>query len=109
MMQIVQANKAAVLEEIKRGRIGDLRQSERNFAETIIKKMLKMGIVDELEHIVKEKRKVGPFLESENEFIPQKLLFLLAITAKMKISIDVASPQARRNTHDRHALCNRGY
>jgi hypothetical protein len=85
MMMIVQANKEAVLEKIKLGRIEDARISERNFVETIIKKMLEMDVLDELSHLVKEKRKVSPFLEDESSLIPLKLLFTLAITAKMKV------------------------
>ncbi|GMO60697.1 MAG: hypothetical protein Ta2G_20500 [Termitinemataceae bacterium] len=41
MMQIVQANKEAVLEKIKLGRIDGARLGEPNFVETIIKKCKK--------------------------------------------------------------------
>ncbi|GHT62371.1 hypothetical protein FACS1894109_21210 [Spirochaetia bacterium] len=85
MMSIVQSNKEAVLEQLKLGRIDGAQIGERNFVETIIKKMLEMGILDELSHVVKDKRTTGPFLADETGLIPMKLLFTLAITAKMKV------------------------
>ncbi|MDR0759024.1 MAG: hypothetical protein LBF74_02810 [Treponema sp.] len=85
MMRIVQADKEAVLEKLKSGRIDDARISGQNFVETIIKKMNGRGILDELGSVVKDKRKIGLFMESENELIPLKLLFTLAISAKMKV------------------------
>ncbi|GMO29138.1 MAG: hypothetical protein Ta2B_10110 [Termitinemataceae bacterium] len=46
--------------------------------------MQRIGILDELEHIVKEKRKTNPFLKVPSDLIPRKLLFTLGIVAKMK-------------------------
>ena len=64
MLSIVQSNKEAVLEKIRLGpQIGG-----RNFVETIIKKMLERGILDELSPVVKDKRTAGPFLEAESGF-----------------------------------------
>ncbi|GHV21989.1 hypothetical protein FACS189494_08150 [Spirochaetia bacterium] len=103
MMSIVQSNKEAVLEQLRLGRIDGARTGERNFVETIIKKMLETGILDELSHVVKDKRTTGPFLADESELIPLKLLFTLAITAKMKVKtgmtdIPVSLTQFERST-----------
>ena len=107
MISIVQENKAAVLEKIRLGRIDGARISERNFVETIILKMLEMGIVDELSHAVKGKRKAGPFLENESGIIPLSLLFTLAITAKMKVKTSMTDiPSA---VEDAELLSRLGY
>ncbi|GHU12912.1 hypothetical protein FACS1894161_2120 [Spirochaetia bacterium] len=107
MMSIVQENKAAVLEKIRRGRIDGARISERNFVETIIKKMLEMGILDELSHVVKDTRTTGPFLEDESELIPLTLRWTLAITAKMKVKTSMTDiPSARE---DAELLSRLGY
>ncbi|GMO43895.1 MAG: hypothetical protein Ta2B_24570 [Termitinemataceae bacterium] len=47
--------------------------------------MQRIGILDELEHVVKEKRKTNPFLKVASDLIPRKLLFKLGIVAKMKL------------------------
>ncbi|MHC6204204.1 hypothetical protein ACYULU_13560, partial [Breznakiellaceae bacterium SP9] len=90
MMKIVQANKEAVLEKILAGRIDDARISEPNFIETIIKKMLNMGILDGLKSFLKDKRVPNPFTKSPKELIPLELLLVLALTAKMKIKTSMS-------------------
>ena len=107
MMSIVQENKEAVLERIRVGRIEGARISERNFVETIIKKMLEMGILDELSHVVKDKRTAGPFLADKSELILLKLLFTLAITAKMKVKMSMTDIPAA--IEDAELLSQLGY
>ena len=107
MLSIVQSNKEAVLEKIRLGRIDDAQIGGRNFVETIIKKMLGMGILDELDHVVKDKRKPGPFLADESGLIPLKLLFTLAITAKMKVKTSMTD--IPRAIEDAELLSQLGY
>ena len=78
MIKIAQANKEEVLAKIKAGRIDAASLSSKNIIEIIIKKMLEIGIIDELEHLVEDKKQGGTE-------IPLKLLHTLAITAKMKV------------------------
>ena len=107
MLSIVQSNKDAVLEKIRLGRIDGAQIGGRNFVETIIKKMLGMGILDCLDHAVKDKRKPGPFLEDESGLIPLKLLFTLAITAKMKVKTSMTD--IPRAVEDAELLPQLGY
>jgi hypothetical protein len=78
MLKIVAANKAEVLAKIVQGRISGALTSAENFVETIMKKMQAMGILEALEHIVTDTRAC-------NATIPMRLLWTLAITAKMKV------------------------
>ena len=83
MMQITEENKAAVLEKLKQGRVDDAMISGENFVETIMKKMLEMGIIGEFGHIVPDKR-------ASNASIPLHLLWTPAITAKMKVKTSMS-------------------
>lgn len=83
MMKITKENKAAVLEKIKQGRVDDAVINGENFVETIMKKMLEMGIIGEFEHIVSDKR-------ASNASIPLHVLWTLAITAKMKVKTSMS-------------------
>ncbi|GHU13107.1 hypothetical protein FACS1894161_2710 [Spirochaetia bacterium] len=66
-----------------------------------------MGILDELSHVVKDKRTTGPFLEDESELIPLILLWTLAITAKMKVKTSMTDiPSA---IEDAELLSRLGY
>jgi hypothetical protein len=78
MMRLTQANKAAVLEKLKQGRIDGAGMCGENFVETIVKKMLEMGITEGFGQLVRDKR-------AANARIPMSLLWTLAITAKMKV------------------------
>jgi len=78
MIQISQESKEKVLEAIKQGRIDAAAISQPNFIERIIQKMHEIGVVGELCHLIEDKRK-------PNAVIPIKFIWVLAITAKMKI------------------------
>jgi hypothetical protein len=100
MLNILQANKAEVLEKIRQGRISGAVTSEDTFVETIIKKMLSMGMIDALESIVTDTRAV-------NATIPIQLLWALAVTAKMKVKTSMTDiPYA---TGDAELLAKLGY
>jgi hypothetical protein len=83
MMQITEENKAAVLEKLKQGTVDDATISGENLVETIMKKMLDMGIIGEFRHIVPDKR-------ASNASIPLSVLWTLAITAKMKVKTSMS-------------------
>jgi hypothetical protein len=78
MLQISQESKEKVLESVRRGRIDAADISQPNFIDGIILKMREVGVVDELCHIVEDKRK-------NNAVIPLKFIWTLGIAAKMKI------------------------
>ena len=67
-----------MLESIKQGRIDAADISQPNFIDSIILKMQDMGLVEELRHIIPDKRK-------PNAMIPLEFIWILAIAAKMKI------------------------
>jgi hypothetical protein len=77
-LKITQANKAAVLEKLKAGRIDGAAMSGESFVEKIIKKTLETGITGGLEHIIADK-------SAENSSIPMKPRWVLAIAAMMKV------------------------
>jgi hypothetical protein len=83
MIQITEENKAAVLEKIKQGRVDGATISGENLVETIMKKMLEMGIIGEFGHIVPDRR-------ASNASIPLPVLWMLAITAKMKVKTSMS-------------------
>jgi hypothetical protein len=83
MMRISEENKVAVLEKIKQGRVDGATTSGENLVETIMKKMLEMGILGEFRHIVPDKRAL-------NASIPLPVLWTLAITAKMKVKTSMS-------------------
>ena len=78
----MQESKEQVLMSIKQGRIDAAEISQPNFIDGIILKMQEMGVADALRHIVEEKRK-------DNAVIPLKLIWILAIAAKMKIHMSL--------------------
>jgi hypothetical protein len=78
MIQINQESKEKVLESIKQGRIDAADISQPNFIDGIIVKMQDMGVVNELCHIIPDKRR-------PNAVIPLEFIWTLAIAAKMKI------------------------
>ena len=78
MLQIVQESKEKVLASIKQGRIDAAEISQPNFIDGIILKMQELGVVEDLCHIIEDKRK-------DNAVIPLKFIWILAIAAKMKI------------------------
>ena len=78
MLQISQESKEKVLASIHRGRIDAADISQPNFIDGIILKMREIGVVDELRHIVEDKRKA-------NAVIPLEFIWTLGIAAKMKI------------------------
>jgi hypothetical protein len=78
MMKIHQAGQEGILKKIREGRIDGAAVSVENFIDTIIKKMKELGVIDELKHIVTDKR-------ADNARIPLELLWALGITAKMKV------------------------
>jgi hypothetical protein len=78
MIQITQESKEEVLSAIKQGRIDAADISQPNFIDGIILKMKEKGVVDELRHIIEDKRK-------ENAFIPLEIIWVLSIASKMKI------------------------
>jgi hypothetical protein len=78
MMKIHKAGQEEILEKIREGRIDGAAISTENFVDTIIKKMKGLGVIDELKHIVTDKR-------ADNARIPLELLWALGITAKMKV------------------------
>ena len=77
MIKITKENKNKVIETIKEGRIDAAEISRPNFIDEIILKMKKLGVSDELSHIIDEKRK-------GNATIPLNLIWELSIAAKMK-------------------------
>ena len=78
MLQITQESKEKVLSAIKQGRIDAADISQPNFIDGIILKMRKLGVVDELCHIIEDKRR-------PNAVIPLNFILVLSIAAKMKI------------------------
>ena len=78
MLQISQESKEKVLASIRRGRIDAAEVSQPNFIDGIILKMRELGVVDELRHMVEDKRKA-------NAVIPLEFIWTLGIAAKMKI------------------------
>lgn len=78
MIQITQESKAEVLAAIRQGRIDAADISQPNFIDEIILKMQGMGVVDELRHIIEDKRKT-------NAVIPLQFIWILGVSAKMKI------------------------
>ena len=78
MIQISQESKEKVLEAISQGRIDAADISQPNFIDSIIQKMQEIGVVEELCHIIEDKRK-------PNAVIPLELIWILAVAAKMKI------------------------
>jgi len=78
MMQIAQDSKEKVLEAIHEGRIDAADISRPNFIDSIVLKMYELGVIDDLDMLVKDKRK-------PNTVIPLKFIWTLAIAAKMKV------------------------
>jgi len=78
MLQISQTNKERVLSSIYQGRIDAADISQPNFIDEIIIEMHSLGVLDELTHVLEDKRKV-------NATIPLKFIWILGIAAKMKI------------------------
>jgi len=66
------------LASVKQGRIDAADISQPNFIDGIILKMKELGVVDELRHIIKDKRQ-------SNAVIPLEFIWILAIASKMKI------------------------
>jgi hypothetical protein len=100
MLQIVQESKEQVLEAIRQGRIDAADISQPNFIDGIILKMKEMGVVEELSHIITDKRQ-------PNAVIPLEFIWVLAIAAKMKIHTSLTDiPYA---IMDGEALSSLGY
>lgn len=78
MIQISRESKEKVLAAIKRGRIDAADINQPNFIDRMILKMKSLGVIGELSHIIKDKRKA-------NAVIPLNLIWTLGIAAKMKI------------------------
>ena len=78
MLEIIQESKEQVLEAIRQGRIDGADISQPNFIDGIILKMKEMGVVDELCHVIENRRK-------PNAVIPLEFIWVLSIAAKMKI------------------------
>lgn len=78
MLKINEENKKEVLEGINKGRISGAEISSPNFIDSIILEMKRKGVLEELKHIITDKRKA-------NAVIPIDFIWTLAITAKMKI------------------------
>jgi hypothetical protein len=78
MLKITKKSKANILDSIQKGEIDAVDISNPNFIDEIILKMHENGVIDELEELVKDKR-------HQNTTVPLKLIWTLAIAAKMKI------------------------
>lgn len=78
MIQIAQENKEQVLKSIRQGRIDAADISQPNFIDGIILKMKELGVVNELYHIIEDRRKA-------NAVIPLEIIWVLGVAAKMKI------------------------
>ena len=78
MIQICQESKEEVLRSIKAGQIDAADISRPNFIDRIILKMERLGVTNELSEIIEDKRK-------KNALIPLKFIWILGISAKMKI------------------------
>jgi hypothetical protein len=78
MIKIIQDAKEKVIASIRQGRIDASSISQPNFIDEIILRMQDLGVLEDMCHIIKDKRK-------HNAVIPLNLVWVLAIAAKMKI------------------------
>jgi len=78
MVQIAQESKEKILDAVKEGRIDAADISQPNFIDGIILKMKELGVVEELRHVMADKRQ-------PNAVIPLEFIWVLGIAAKMKI------------------------
>jgi hypothetical protein len=78
MLRINKADQEAIREKIQEGRIEGAALGRENFVDTIIKNMKERGVIDDLKHVVPDKR-------VDNARIPLELIWALGIDAKMKV------------------------
>jgi hypothetical protein len=78
MLRIHKASQEAIREKIREGRIEGAALGRENFVDSIIKKMKGLGVIDDLKHVVADKR-------ADNVHIPLELVWALGIDAKMKV------------------------
>jgi hypothetical protein len=78
MLRINKADQQAIREKIQEGRIEGAVLGRENFVDTIIKNMKERGVIDDLKHVVPDKR-------ADNAQIPLELIWALGIDAKMKV------------------------
>jgi hypothetical protein len=100
MLRISKANQEEIREKIREGRIEGAALGRENFVDTIIKKMKELGVIDDLKHVVADKR-------ADNAHIPLELIWAAGIDAKMKVKSSMTDiPYA---IEDAQVLADFGY
>jgi hypothetical protein len=100
MLRIHKTDQEAIREKIREGRIEGAALGRENFVDTIIKKMKALGVIDDLKHVVADKR-------ADNARIPLELIWALGIDAKMKVKTSMTDiPYA---IEDGQLLAEMGY
>jgi hypothetical protein len=75
MLRINKADQEVIKEKIREGRIEGAALGRENFVDIIVKKMKELGIIEDLKHVVADKR-------ADNAHIPLELIWALGIDAK---------------------------
>jgi hypothetical protein len=100
MLRINKADQEVIREKIREGRIEGAALGRENFVDIIIKKMKELGVIEDLKHVVADKR-------ADNAHIPLELLWALGIDAKMKVKTSMSDiPYA---IEDARLLADFGY